>query len=515
MTPTLSRLTQRQIRWLLAAAAVSSASGLAAELLLGTLASYLVGNQALAYGVAVGGFLAAMGLGSYLSRFVATQEAGEPMQQHLLRRFLQVEMLIAPLTALLPLGLFSLFALGGPLWLGLALATVILGLLAGMEVPLLTRLIELDQGVREALAGVLALDYAGALAGSLLFPVLLLPLMGMFPAAAVIGALPAWMVFGLGRVFPRQRRWRRWGLLLGMALLILAPLTVPLSNRLENTLYGAPVVARQQSTYQRIVLTRYGQDVRLFLNGELQLSTLDEYRYHEALVHPAMAASAHPRRVLLLGAGDGMALREILKWPQVEQVLVVELDPQMVQLARHYPALVQANRHAFDDERVQVRYGDAFQIVPELKTTFDVVIADFPDPDQAAIAKLYSLGFYGQIRQHLAQGGIFVTQASSPFFAPKAFACIAATLEATDFSVHPYQTQVPSFGPWGFVLASQQSIQPTTLALPVPTRFLTPALLPTLFVLPADTSLNGVQVNRLGHPIIVRYQADPRWAFYD
>ena len=508
-------LTRRQIRWLLAAAAVSSGCGLAAELLLGTLASYLVGNQALAYGVTIGGFLAAMGLGSYFSRLVAQDVSPPQAQSLLLTRFLGVELLVAPLTALLPLGLFALFAVDGPLWLGLVLATLLLGVLAGLEAPLLTRLIEQDKGVREALAGVLALDYGGALVGSLLFPVLLLPLLGLFPSAAVIGAFPAGMVYGLGKVFPGMRKWRRSGLAVGLGLLLFAPLTLPVSNWLENSLYAAPIVSRRQSPYQRIVLTRYGQDVRLFLNGDLQLSTLDEHRYHESLVHPALAASGAPRRVLLMGAGDGMALREILKWPTVEQVLVIELDPEVIALARHYPALTRANGRAFDDPRVTVRHGDAFRLIAELDQTFDVILADFPDPDVDAIAKLYSLGYYRQIHHHLTSTGVFVTQASSPFFAPKAFACIAATLEAADFMVYPYTISVPSFGPWGFVLAGQATIAADALTLPVPTRFLTARLLPTLFVLPGDITLGSVQVNRLSHPVIVRYQSDPRWAFYN
>jgi spermidine synthase len=514
---TAPALSRRQIRWLLAAAAVSSSCGLAAELLLGTLASYLVGNQALAYGVAVGGFLAAMGLGAYFSGFIAQHTDDDPRhtQSLLLTRFFQVELLVAPLTAILPLGLFALFAIDGPLWLGLILATLLLGILAGMEVPLLTRLIEQNKGVREALSGVLALDYAGALLGSILFPVLLLPLLGLFPSAAVIGAFPAWMVFGMGRVFPGMKGWRRSGLAMGLALLLFAPLALPVSNRLENNLYGAPIVSRQQSSYQRIVLTRYGQDVRLFLNGDLQMSTVDEYRYHESLVHPAMAISPNPRRVLLLGAGDGMALREILKWPTVEQVTVMELDPQVIDLARHYPALARLNHQAFDDPRVTVRYGDAFKLVAELDETFDVILADFPDPDVDAIAKLYSLGFYRQIYRHLTNQGSFVTQASSPFFAPKAFACIAVTLEAANFQTAPYTISVPSFGPWGFVLAGKSAISVEAQELPIPTRFLTAKLLPTLFVLPGDISLDGAEVNRLSHPVIVRYQSDPRWAMYD
>ncbi|MBE9126009.1 MULTISPECIES: polyamine aminopropyltransferase [unclassified Coleofasciculus] len=507
-------LSRTQKRLLLAAAAVSSICGLAVELLLGTLASYLVGNQALSYGVAVGGFLAAMGIGSYLSRFIATDTKSPLQQRQLLSAFVKVELLIAPLTALLPLGLFALFIIGGSLWLGLGLVTVVLGILAGLEVPLLTRVLELEEGVRDALAGVLALDYLGALLGSLAFPLLLLPLIGLFPAAFVLGALPAFMVFAIGRHFPRLRRWGYVGLAVAVLLCVLAPAAIPISNRLENTLYQAPVITRIQSSYQRIVLTRQGKDLRLFLDGDLQLSTLDEYRYHEALVHPAMSASSGKRRVLVLGAGDGMAVREVLKWSEVERVVLIELDPEVVKLARHHPQLVQVNGDALADSRVEVLNADAFVAVPELNETFDVIIADFPDPDRAILAKLYTEGFYQRLLPRLADGGVFVTQASSPFFAPDVLSCIVATLADVGLSTHPYVVDVPSFGPWGFVLASRQPIQSDTLKLPVPTRYLTEPILRHLFELPKDIQLRDVEVNRLSHPVIVRYQSDPRWATY-
>ena len=284
-------LNRRQ-RWLLLlTAAVSSGCGLAVELLLGTLASYLVGNQALAYGVAVGGFLAAMGLGAYLSRFVAVKGDRAAQQAQLQTAFVSVELMMAPLSAIIPLALFALFVIDGPFWIALFLGTIMLGSLAGMELPLITRLLEQDENLKDTLSGVLALDYAGALFGSLLLPIVLLPLLGIFPSAALIGAIPAGMVVLLAHHFPGLRQWKRWGLLIGLALLVLAPLTIPLGDRLENNLYKAPVITRIQSPYQRVVLTRQGADLRLFLDGDLQFSTLDEYRYHEALVHPALSAN--------------------------------------------------------------------------------------------------------------------------------------------------------------------------------------------------------------------------------
>lgn len=503
-------LTSPQQRWLLAAAAISSSVGLAAELLLGTLASYLVGNTALAYGVAVGGFLAAMGLGAYISQFIAVDN----QQRQLLKVFLQIELLIAPLTAGLPIGLFVVFVADGPIWLGLFLVTLILGILSGLEVPILTRIIEQDHDVKFALAGVLALDYVGALIGSLAFPVLFLPLLGLFPTAVLIGSLPAFVVFRLGRLFRGMRSWSYWGLCIGIGLCVFAPFVIPFSDRLENTLYKAPIVTRIQSNYQRIVLTRSGNDTRLFLDGDLQLSTVDEYRYHEALVHPALSTNFQRHHILVLGAGDGMALREILKWPEVEKVVLIELDPAVVQLARQYPILAESNAHALDDPRVDIIFGDAFKLAPQLPDTFDVIIADFPDPDRPALAKLYSQGFYRQLLSRLAPQGIFVTQASSPFFAPKVMDCIATTLTATDLQVYPYTVNVPSFGPWGFVLASPEPVQFSSQNLTIPTRFLTPALLPELFQLPADISIGKAKINRLTDPVIVQYQADPRWSAY-
>ena len=520
-TPPAQALSNYQRNLLLLTAAVSSGCGLAAELLLGTLTSYLVGAQALAYGVAVGGFLAAMGLGAYLSRFVANTSKEQPSEQQrqLIVSFFTIETVLAPLVAFIPLGLFVLFALNGPVWVGLTFSTLILGVLSGMEVPLLTRLIELDaQDLKESLAGVLALDYVGALAGSLLFPAVLLPWVGLLPAAFIIGSLPAWMVFLLARAFPQMKSWRYVGLGLAILLCTITPAVLPFSSNLENKLYKAPVVWRSQSPYQRIVLTRYGQDVRLFLNGELQLSTVDEYRYHEALVHPAAIAAAQsgepPKRFLLLGAGDGMALREVLKWPSVEEITIIELDPEVVKLARTQTELAQFNQHAFDDPRVTLQYGDAFKQVPQLDKPFDVIIADFPDPDEIAIAKLYSKGFYQQLRSKLAPDGILVTQASSPFFAPKVISCITKTLAATGLTASPYNVNIPSFGPWGFVLAANHPVSFENVSLPIDTQFLTSELIPTLFVMPKDASDRNVEVNQLSDPVIVPYQSNPRWSVY-
>lgn len=510
--PPSAALAPRQVRLLLATAALSSCVGLVLELLLATQASYLVVDTALATGVVIGTFLAAMGLGAWLSQYLARRG---PPQAPLLRAFVAVELALVPLCLLGPLLLFALFAADGPLWLGLVLLTLAVGLLGGMELPLLTRLLETRQELRTALARALALDYLGALLGSLLFPLLLLPWLGLLPTAALLALLPLFAAAALGLSFPELRRWRG-PLLLGLPVVALAALAVvPLGHRIEDDLYDDPVVGRLQTRHQRIVLTRRRNDLRLYLDGNLQFSSLDEYRYHEALVHPALALHGKPRRVLLLGAGDGLAVRELLRWPSVERIDLIELDPALLQLARRQPFLRRLNGNSLADPRLQVHLGDAFALVRRLKgAPYDVVIADFPDPDSPALARLYSVTFYGRLRAHLAADGLFVTQASSPFFTPRVMASIRASLGSVGLESRPYSVDVPSFGPWGFVLAHRPGRRLEAGPLPFQGRWIDAAQLARLFDLPRDLLPppgETVQPNRLSRPVILGYQRQSLW----
>jgi spermidine synthase len=289
---------------------------------------------------------------------------------------------------------------------------------------------------------------------------------------------------------------------------------VPLGDRIEDGLYDDPVLIRRQSRHQRIVLTRRRDDLRLFLDGQLQFSSLDEYRYHEALVHPAMALQGRPSRVLLLGAGDGLALREVLRWSGVRQVDVLELDPAMVELARQQPFLRRLNGASLEDRRVRVIVGDAFERVRQLQGTYDVIIADFPDPATAALARLYSVTFYGRLLRRLAPDGVLVTQASTPFFSPRVLASIQATLAELHLQTRPYGVDVPSFGPWGFVLAYRGGRSSGPAVLPFQGRWIDQGQLNRLFPLSRDLTLppgERVLPNRLQRPVLADYQRQGRW----
>lgn len=507
----LPALSPVQVRVLLAAAALSSSVSLVLELMLITQASYLLGDHALATGVVVGTFLAAMGLGAWVSQFLAT---GPDPGLALLQWFLGVELALAPLCLLAPLGLFALFRLGGPVWLALVVFTVLVGALGGMEVPLLTRLLECGQQLRVALARVLALDYLGALVGALLFPLVLLPWLGLLPTAGLLALMPLVSCVVIAAVFPVGRLWRR-SIAVAVPVVALAGLgLVPLGDRIEDGLYEDPVVSRIQSRHQRIVLTRRRDDLRLFLDGQLQFSSLDEYRYHEALVHPAMAWHGRPARVLLLGAGDGLALREVLRWPAVRQVDVLELDPAVAKLAREQPFLRRLNGASFEDARVRLVIGDAFERVRQLQGAYDVIIADFPDPATPALARLYSVTFYGRLLRRLAADGLLVTQASTPFFSPRVLASIQATLAELRLTTRPYGVDVPSFGPWGFVMAHRGPARPAPAVLPFQGRWIDQGQLQRLFPLSRDLALppgERVLPNRLHRPVLADYQRQGRW----
>ena len=502
-----------QVRVLLVTAMLSSAVGLVLELLLVTQASYLAGDATLATGVVVGTFLASMGLGAWVTEFVAVSSTSP--RTALLRSLFVVELSLCPLCLLGPLALFQLFAVEGPLWLAVVVLTVLVGVLGGMELPLITRLLESQQQLRQALARVLALDYFGSLLGALAFPLVLLPSLGLLPTAALLALVPIGSACWLSWSFTDLHRWRRWTLLSLPLIAVAALLSAPLGDRIEDDLYEDPVISRVQTRHQRIVLTRRRGDLRLYLDGDLQFSSRDEYRYHEALVHPAMAAHSKPRRVLLLGAGDGLALREILRWPTVERVDLIELDPLMVQLAKEHQALRRLNHNSLEDPRVHVAVGDAFGLVPLMPKPFDVVIADFPDPDTAAIARLYSIGFYSRLISQLAPRGVLVTQASSPFFTPKVLASIEHSLQHLHLSTHPYSVNVPSFGPWGFVLAQHDGQHLAFQPMPFEGRWLDQKQLDHLMQFPKDyrpSDPDKVLPNRLSRPVLIDYQRRDRWS---
>jgi spermidine synthase len=491
---------RREALTLLASIFVIAGCGLIYELLIATVSSYLLGSSVTQFSLSIGIFIGAMGLGSHLSQRVV---------RSLLPVFILTEVALALIGGASVFLLFWTYSLGPVYWLALYSVLVVIGALTGLELPLLTRLLKQYGSLRTVIAQALSFDYVGALAGSLLFPLLLLPFLGMSRTAHVVGlvnvAVAGWNV----TVFrPQLRRAPSLLMLCGAVSLTLAVAfvsSVRVSSLLESRLYEDQIVYSTQTRYQRIVFTRWRDDVRLFLDGNLQFASTDEYRYHEALIHPAMSLAPVVEQVLVLGGGDGLAVREILKHPGVKQVILVDIDPEMTRLGRTYPALTALNQGALSHPKVRLIHQDAYQYLERGSELYDVIISDLPDPNSDVLAKLYAREFYHLVQRRLSAAGMFVTQATSPLFAREAFWCIENTVSEAGLHTAPYHAYVPSFGEWGFVLASPHRVRRERLSLSVPTRFLTAQSLPTMFIWSKDTSEVPVDVSTLDRLAVLQY----------
>jgi spermidine synthase len=282
-----------------------------------------------------------------------------------------------------------------------------------------------------------------------------------------------------------------------------------ITNLAEENLYADEVILARTSRYQRIVLTAWKNDLRLFLNGHLQFSSRDEYRYHEALVHPGLAAVRGARRGLILGGGDGLAAREVLRYPGVQSITLVDLDPIMTQLFATHPLLTPLNGNALTSPKLHIVNADAFVWLETPGDPYDFVIVDFPDPSSYNLGKLYTTAFYRLAAKHLSRNGLMVVQSTSPLFAPRSFWCIARTIREAGLETHPYHVYVPSFGEWGFVLAGHRRYE-APVSFPAGLRFLTPTTVAELFDFPSDMRPVPVEPNRLNNQVLVRYY-DREW----
>ncbi len=497
---------------LLASVFIVSACGLVYELAAGALASYLLGDSVLQFSTVIGAYLFAMGVGSWLSRY---------FERQLPAHFLRIELLVALIGGSLPALLFLANAtLPGAFRLLLYALVLAVGTLVGLEIPLVMRILKRNVALKDLVSQVLTFDYLGALAVSLAFPLLLVPQLGLIRTGLLFGLMNA--AVALWALWLFRFELRRFQAHLLACLMTLGALVAAMASAnqittwAEDKLYQDHVVLAQTSPYQRIVVT-YGPGegragYRLFLNGNLQFAERDEYRYHEALVHPVMsaysAAGGAPKKVAVLGGGDGMAVREILKYPGVQSVTLVELDPAMSELFSQQPMLLQLNGAALKSPKVKVVNADAFSWLESTPEMFDVIVVDFPDPTNFNIGKLYTNSFYALLDKHLAASGYAVIQTTSPLVARQSFWTVVATIESVGLMATPYHAHVPSFGEWGFVVASRRPYRLPT-ALPDGLRFLSLHNLPALFDFPLDMARVPAEVNRLSNQILVTtYEAE-------
>ncbi|MDO5065008.1 MAG: polyamine aminopropyltransferase [Actinomyces bowdenii] len=527
---------RRESAALFAAALLVAVGGLIYELILGTAASYLIGDSVLSFSLAMGITLFGMGIGSLLVNRVRRDPAVV---------FAVNEIVLGLVGGNSVLALYAAFGLTDIHWWVFGAISLVIGVLIGAEIPLLVRTFQRFGRASsvELVSRVLALDYFGALAASLIFPLVLLPQLGLMRGAYLVGALNVLVAMVVLIQVGTPRRVLVAGVAAAVALTGLFLGADRLERGIDARTYGDPVVYYEQTAYQKIVLTQYRQDLRLYLNGQLQFSSLDEARYHETLSASAMTSVEEPARVLILGGGDGLLAREVLRYPGLERLTLVDIDPRMTALSRTNRLLRESNGDALSDPRVEVVNQDAFAFTSEAgrraqeardargvegaggsqggegeagRQDYDVVLIDLVDPSNERLAKLYSVEFYRQVEQLLSDDGVMVTQATSSFFSPRAFSTVDSTVAAAQpgRTTYPFSINVPSFGEWGFVLSTRRPDLLLTGALPRGLAYQDPELL--RFILldhPAVTM--SMPASTLLHPRIVEvYNEDMRqWRY--
>ena len=492
----------KEYRLLMLTTLLISGCSMVYELIISAVSSYLSGNSTLQYSVTIGLYMSALGLGSFLSKFI---------KKDLWSWFARVEIGIGIIGGSCSLVLFLANLYLTAYQIVMYIEIIAIGTLAGLEIPLLTRIIEEDRKeLRLTLSSIFSFDYIGGLIGSVAFPMLLLPSLGYFATCFLSGALN--LTAATLIIWKYHKRLKKPVLYKVSVAVLLAAMIAGMifsenvSDIIEGGLYRDKIILSQQTEYQKIVVTKHKDDLRLYLDGNCQFSAVDEYRYHEALVHIPMAYAKEQSRVLILGGGDGLAARELLKYPGTT-VTLIDLDKGMTDLCSTYNQITAINQGSLTNSRVKVINMDAYEYVKSDRDLFDVIIVDLPDPNNEALNKLYTNVFYRMCGNHLAPDGILAVQSTSPYYAKKAYWCIEKTIKSEGFNVTSYHLQVPAFGDWGFHMASFSPLEQRH-DLPEDTRFLTQENLSSLFRFGKDEKTSDVDVNRLTKPVLIQYYND-------
>ncbi|MGB0521852.1 MAG: polyamine aminopropyltransferase [Flammeovirgaceae bacterium] len=508
-------------------------SGIVAEYLLSTLATYFLGNSVFQWTMILSIMLFSMGLGSRLSQYI---------ERNILEKFIIIEFVLSILVAFCSLIAYSAKAYASfndtlsifPLpFDGVIIYTlsIAIGLLIGLEIPMVTRLNQEFEELKVNIANVMEKDYYGGLVGGIFFAFIGLPIFGLTYTPFILGSINFVVAIFLIYILKKNitPSYKRWFIPIAGMIFVLIVSGTAFAQRIinygEQKNYKDRVIYQEQTPYQRIVLTEWKENYWFYLNGNLQLSSYDEWMYHEPLVHPALKLAQHPQRVLVLGGGDGCAVREILKHPSVESITLVDLDSAVTNLAKKHPAFLKMNEGALESEKLTIINADAFNYLENSNEFFDAMIIDFPDPKSIQLGRLYSLEFYRMCYDHLRPNGVIIAQAGSPYYATRAFKCIEKTMGAAGFNTIPLHNQILSLGEWGWIMGAKsvpkEQLKPILRGMKydnIPTKWLTNEgmQLITSFgkdIVPMDTSL--IRVNRINDPVLPEYYRKGNWDFFN
>ena len=477
----------------------TGATGLVLEYIQGTVGTYLLGNSIEQYSIVIGLMLFMMGLAAKIQKYFS--------DELLVEKFILIEIFLAAIGGYAPVATYWAYGMMDNFMLVQYFFVMSIGLLIGLEIPVVLRINErYAERLSLNIERVFSADYIGSLAGALLWVYVLLKKFPITESSFLMAAVNFTIAVVTYAYFRHQGLVSKKMLINALIAVTAIGLAVGYrynrdwNIKLEQRLYEDPIVFSKTTRYQHLVMTRNGGlgEYRFYINGNLQFSSMDEPRYHELLVHPAMSLVPDHRRVLILGGGDGMALREVLKYPDVTEVLLVDLDPEMTAFCANDPVLRELNRGAFDDARVttltaggltagsfrpvfietgdtdkrhrlpvtertarvRVLHVDADRFLSEVSGKWHVIFVDLPDPSAIELVKLYSTAFYLKAKRVLAENGMMAIQATSPYHAKESFLCIRRTLEASGLRTLAYHENVPSFGDWGLAAGlERQSFQ--------------------------------------------------------
>ncbi|WP_131536937.1 polyamine aminopropyltransferase [Pedobacter nototheniae] len=486
---------------------VVATCGLIYELIAGTLASYLLGDSVTQFSTIIGVYLFSMGIGSWISKY---------FDKNILSWFIQIEILVGLVGGFSSTILFLVFENIASFRIVLYGLVSLTGILVGLEIPLLMRILKDRFEFKDLVSKVFTFDYIGALLASLIFPLVLIPHLGLVKTAYLFGLLNVAVALIVCVNFKKEIKAALYLQTASFVSIVALIIGFIYANKItsfsESLTYSDTIIYSKSTPYQRIILTKKGKVLRLFLNGNLQFSSDDEYRYHEALVHPGLQELPNAKNILVMGGGDGLAVREILKYPQVETVTLVDLDKGMTSLFQSNKILLGLNKGSLLSPKVKIVNADAFSWVKAEKRKFDFIVIDFPDPSNYAVGKLYTNSFYNLVKNILAPNGLMVIQSTSPYVAPKSFWTVNKTLESVGLKTIPYHNYVPSFGEWGYIMATNpDNIYKKPVHYLPGLRFMSKESLDLMLYFPKDMAKVETEVNKLNNQILVKY-FEEEWA---
>lgn len=294
----------------------------------------------------------------------------------------------------------------------------------------------------------------------------------------------------------------------------------------EQIKYKDKIVIQDESIYQKIIVTKWKNDYWLYLNDNLQFSTFDEPMYHEVLVHPIMVLLQYPRKILILGGGDGCAVRELLKYQTIENITLVDIDEKLTDLFINNKHLSNINQNALIHPKVKIVNQDGFAFINKTQNFYDLIVVDLPDPRSVELSRLYSKEFYELCYLKLTPKGGIITQAGSPYYTPNAFKCIDKTIQSAKYSTLPLHNQILSMGEWGWIAGTKEQLSlPKMKAIlqqfdttKVTTKWLTKEAMLLITNFGKDfytkNKIDSIQVNQINNPVLYHYYKMGNWDTY-